>query len=224
MEPRNADAKARLRRSLGSDVRFIHPLVAQTNSRMRIRKKDIERRIAVEAYATYDCSKKKRSKPDFATWDWSRADAIDRQMRRVDLKTGVPAGYLLWHEIEVTMSDLRECAVDVKIFQGQSRKLGLVGTDELIAWTLNCQNTWYADIARGRPLDEAAPMLLRPAVRRESPASWYIEDGSGRAIAFVANQHAFEASQTLAIGYLGHKPDPASSLMQGSFQELLCRG
>jgi hypothetical protein len=66
-------------------------------------------------------------------------------------------------------------------------------------------------------------MLLRPAVSQEFPARWYIEDGSGRAVAFVANQHIFDPSHPLAIGYLGRKPDPQSTFMQEKFRELLCR-
>jgi hypothetical protein len=189
---------------------------------MRIRKRNIERRTVIETYAKYDCSKKNRPIPVFANWDWSQADAIDKEMCRTQLKTGVPAGYLLWDEVEITMSDLRECAVDVKIFPGQSRKLGLVGAGELVGWKLKCDNSWYEGIARGRTFDETAPMLLRPAVSVEFPARWYIEDGSGRAIAFVANQHIFDPSQTLAIGYLGSQPDPRSSFMQEKFRELLC--
>jgi hypothetical protein len=190
---------------------------------MRIRKRNIERRTVIETYAKYDCSKKNRPIPVFATWDWSQADAIDKEMCCTQLKTGVPAGYLLWDEAEITMSDLRECAVDVKIFPGQSRKLGLVGAGELVGWKLKCDNPWYEGIAGGRTFDETAPMLLRPAVSGEFPARWYIEDGSGRAIAFVANQHIFDPSQTLALGYLGRQPDPRSSFMQEEFRELLCR-
>jgi hypothetical protein len=190
---------------------------------MRIRKQNVERRTIIEVYAKYDCSKKGRSIPSFATWDWLQAGAIDREMKCAHLKTGVPAGYLLWDEVEITLSDLRECAVDVNIFPGQSRKLGLVGAGNLVDWKRNRGNLWYEAIARGQTFDETAPMLLRPAVKGESPACFYIEDGSGRAIAFVANQHMFDSSQILAIGYRGRKPDPQSSFMQERFPELLCR-
>ena len=81
---------------------------------MRIRKQNIERRAVIEAYAKYDCSQTGRATPVFATWDWSQADAIDKEMCGAHLKTGVPAGYLLWDEIELTVSDLRECAVDIR--------------------------------------------------------------------------------------------------------------
>ena len=180
--------------------------------------------IVIEKYAEYDCSKKGRPTPAFATWDWSKADAIDREMGCEQLKTGVPAGYLLWDEIEVTMSDLRECAVDGKIFPGKRRKLGLLErAGELVGWKPDRETSWYEGITKGQTLGETAPMLLRPAVSGESPARWYIEDGSGRAITFVANQHIFDPSQTLAIAYLGHQPDPHSRFMQEKFPELLCR-
>lgn len=188
---------------------------------MRIKRQNIERRAVIEAYAKYDCSKKGCATPAFATWDWSQADAIDKEMCRVHLKTGVPAGYLLWDEIELAVSDLCECAVDVKIFPGQSRRLGSVGAGELASWGPERQATWCKLIAGGQTFDETAPMMLRPAVSWESPACWYIEDGSGRAIAFVKNQHIFRPSQTVAIGYLGCKPDPDSSFMQREFRELL---
>ena len=188
---------------------------------MRMRKQNIERRAVIEAYAKYDCSKTGRATPAFATWDWSQADAIDKEMSGAHLKTGVPAGYLLWDEIELTMSDLCECAVDIGIFSGQSRRLGSVCADELATWTPDRPTTWCEVIAGGHTFDEAAPMLLRPAVSGESPAAWYIEDGSGRAIAFLKNQHIFRPSQPLAIAYLGRKPDPHSSFMQKELRELL---
>jgi len=194
---------------------------------MKVIKRDIERRTVIEAYAKYDCSKKHRPTPDFATWDWSQADVIDKEMERAELKRGVPAGYLLWDKVEVTISDLRECAVDGQIFPGQPRKLELVTT--LVDWESKLSQyragrpmpSWYDTIKRGDILDETAPLILRPAVRCELPASSYIEDGSGRGITFVANANRFGPSQTLAIGYLGRKPDPRSRFMHDHFSELL---
>jgi hypothetical protein len=190
---------------------------------------DIDRRTVIEAYATYDCSKKGRQTPDFAKWDWSQANMIDKEMERAGLKIGVPAGYQLWDKVEVTMSDLRECAVEVSIFSEQiHRKLGLIERD---GWLDNWESkicshlkdrsmpSWYDKIKKGEILDETAPFLLRPAVRGEFPARWYIEDGSGRAITFIANavMRRLGPSQPLAIGYLGRKPDPLSSFMHEHF-------
>src|ERR1019366_2514028 len=43
---------------------------------MKIIQSGVERRTVIEAYAKYDCSKTNRTLPDFASWDWSRADTI----------------------------------------------------------------------------------------------------------------------------------------------------
>jgi hypothetical protein len=193
----------------------------QEGDRTRFTKQNVDRRGVIEAYARYDCSKTGRATPAFAAWDWSQADVIDNEMRRAQLKNGVPAGYLLWDEVELTISDLHECAVEATIFPGQSRRLGSVAADRFANWAPDRVTKWCKLIASGHTFDATDPMLLRPAVRTESPARWYIEDGSGRAIAFVKNQHIFGPSQTLATGYLGRTPDHRSSFMQREFRELL---
>jgi hypothetical protein len=93
---------------------------------MTIIQSGVERQIVIEAYAKYDCSKTHRPLPDFASWDWSRADTIDSELCCAGLKCGVLAAYLIWDKVELTLSDLRECAVEVRIFPRQSRKLGEV--------------------------------------------------------------------------------------------------
>jgi len=66
-------------------------------------------------------------------------------------------------------------------------------------------------------------VILRPALSAEAPAAWYVEDGSGRAIALLKNRAAFDRSgEFFAIGYLGVEPDQGSSFMrEPPFQELL---
>jgi len=188
---------------------------------MKVLEEGVERRVVIEAYARYDCSKKGSSPPDFAAWDWSVADMIDSRMKESGLKVGVPAGYLLWDKVGVTLSDLRECAVVANVFPGQPRKLGCIErSGGLVGWKPDRAAAWYREICSGKTFGAAAPMMFRPAVRGESPASWYVEDGSGRAIAFVANQIMFHPSQTLAIGYLGRQPDLGSPFMQKNFREL----
>lgn len=191
---------------------------------MKVIQENVERRAAIEAYARYDCLKKCSPLPDFSTWNWSKADAIDSKMRESGLKCGVPAGYLRWAKVEITLLDLRECAVVANIFPGQSRKLGCVErAGGLIGWTPNRGTAWHDKIVTGKTFAEDAPLLLRPAVGGEYPPRWYIEDGSGRAVSFVANQNRFQPTQTLAIGYLGQQPDPHSSFMLQRLRELYTR-
>jgi hypothetical protein len=190
---------------------------------MKTIERNVARRTAIEAYVRYDCGKKGLPVPDFAQWDWSAADSVDAEMVSARFKSGIPAGYLQWDKVEVTMSDLRDCAVDVAIFaRGKPRSLWLLERgDEIVRWKPDRQTTWYESISRGQTLEAFAPLMLRPAERGEAPARWYVEDGSGRAIAFVANNTLFDPSQTLATVYLGTVPDPHSSFMKEKFQELL---
>jgi len=191
---------------------------------MKTIQQNIERRNVIEAYAKYDCPKKNRPLPEFATWDWSSADAIDREMTTAHLKQGVPAGYLLWDKVELTIDDLRQCAVAGHIFPRKSRDLGqLEDAGELVNWEPKPRGAWYEGILEGRALDENTPLLLRPAVCGEFPAIWYIEDGSGRAISVVANQHRYSPTQTVAVGYLGAQSDKRSRFMQQKFRELCDR-
>ena len=195
-----------------------------TPNAMRILQRDIERRVVVESYARYDCSKKGLPIPDFSRWNWSQANEIDKVMASAQLKTGVPAGYVLWDKVELTFSDLRESAVVADIFPNQSRKLGLIeSAGQLSGWKPKPERSWYSNVVNGHAFDETAPFLLRPALRNECPASWYMEDGSGRAVAIVANQQKF-SSQVVGIGYLGRKPDMSNAFMQrGPFGQLLTR-
>jgi hypothetical protein len=185
---------------------------------MTILKQNVQRRTVIEAYVNYDRRKKDLPLLEFETWDWSTADGIDVAMGLAGLKVGIPAGYVLWDQVELTLPDLNECAVVGTMFPGQSRKLGLVARDQLG----RCNpGRWHEDITQGKTFDENAPILLRPAVKGEFPARHYIEDGSGRAVTFIANQHLFASSQTLAIGYLGRVADRRSSFMRQKFRELL---
>lgn len=186
---------------------------------MNIRRRGVGRREVIEAYATYDCAKKNRQTPDFGTWDWWDADAIDSEMCRAGLKCGVPAGFLSWDETAVTIDDLRRCAVHGAIFPDQPRPLGMVDGSELGGWRPDRATVWYEAICNGRV--PGGPILLRPSVSNEGPARWYVEDGSGRAIAFVANNRLFGPSQIVATGYLGRSVDVGSSFMRQRFPELL---
>jgi hypothetical protein len=192
---------------------------------MRVRRRALDRRCVIEAYAAYDCSKKRQPTPQFANWDWHQADDIDQELHRAGLKNGVLAGYRWWDAVEVTVSDLRECAVCADMFPGRSRALGLIEeSGALESWMPNPANLWYERIARGEPLDEAAPLVLRPALSAEAPARWYVEDGSGRVIALLKNQASIDRlSAFVAVGYLGVEPDQTSTFMQRPpFRELLC--
>ena len=189
---------------------------------MKTKEPQVERRRVIEAYARYDCSKKCRALPDFSTWDWTSPDTIDQALRQADLKCGVLAGYKLWDCVELTIADLRNCAVLYKLFPKDARPLGRVNPERLHSWKPDRDAAWYPAIVSGKTLAEAEPLILRPALRTEVLADWYVEDGSGRAITLIANAARFGSSIRVAIAYIGREPDEASSFMQQEqFKELL---
>ena len=201
--------------------------------KMKIVQGRVSRRAVIERYAKYDFEKKRKSEtlPNFDTWNWSSADAIDEELCRTGLKTGILAGYLSWDMVQVTIHDFRDCAVVSNIFSEQRhRQLGIIEQNGgLTSWEgkifqhLGTRQvpSWYDHIKRGKVLDESAPFLLRPTVPCERPARWYVEDGSGRAVTFVANAKVFAPSDSVAIGYLGIEPDLTSTFMRTHFSELL---
>lgn len=183
------------------------------------------RRQVVEFYVRYECEKKGLSLPAFDAWDWTRADSIDRELERGTFKHGVITGYLKWDLVDLSLDDVRSCAVVGSIFPGRPQALSLLEESGCLAtWTPDRETVWHESICQGHSPDSSAALILRPAVSSESPAQWYAEDGSGRALALLANARRFHAGQVGAAAYRGRVADPESSFMKQRFRELLQRG
>ena len=105
---------------------------------------------------------------------------------------------------------------------GHPRCLGqLEGTPELEAWRPDPSTCWYERLSAGGVLQQDAPLVLRPSVRSELPARWYLEDGSGRALAIMQTARNRTVGQIVAYAYIADIPDHASTFMQCRFVELL---
>ncbi len=186
----------------------------------------VSRREVIENYARYDLLKKHPDStvPDFAEWDWTTADAIDDQMSQARLKVGVPAGYILWDEVSITCDDLRQCAIHNAINEALGTTMRRLGDLEVYGylgrWSPPSERAWFTSIVSGKVPDDTGPILLRPAVKCEYPASWYVEDGSGRATAFIKFAGRFGPSVPLARGFLGTAIDRNSKFMYLHFREL----
>lgn len=195
-------------------------------STMKRIKSGIRRQEVIESYAKYDYQKKHpdRPLPNFEEWDWSSADAIDDRMSESNLKVGVPAGYELWDDVMLTLEDLRQCAIHSVINEKLGTSMRMLGDLDahgfLERWQPPSERAWHISIASGKIPDDGGPLLLRRAVKGEFPAKWYVEDGCGRATAFVKYGRHFDPSATLAIGFLGTTIDRRSKFMREHFQEL----
>lgn len=185
----------------------------------------ISRRSVIEQYIQYDARKKNIPvPPDMEEWDWSSADDLDRRLKDAHFKKGIIAGYTFWQLIELNRSDLAGCAVKIGIFPGLPRALGkLVGLPDFEAWKPHRETEWFERLNRGGDCPKEWPLILRPAVRSEYPANWYVEDGSGRAVCFFSRLMRASNDSSRAYGYLGVTPDGKSTFMRDKFPELLSK-
>lgn len=55
----------------------------------------------------------------------------------------------------------------------------------LAKWVPIGHPEWWGPITNGAGLDATSALIARPALKSESPARWYLEDGSGRSIALL---------------------------------------
>ncbi len=186
----------------------------------------LPRRFVVEEFIRYNSRKKDRLPPaDLDSWDWENADEIDKRLAQGGYKSGIIAGYISWHGLELGQAEFAKCAVVDSIFpQGCPRVLGqLVGSKEFESWKPDRPTEWYELIENGNPYPGEWPFILRPAVESEYPAIWYIEDGSGRGTCLFRRLIHTNDHTSKAPGYLGIVPDANSSFMQEKFPSLLVK-
>lgn len=182
----------------------------------------VVRRFVIEQYVRYDARKKGKTVPeDMDQWDWSSADDLDWHLKTADFKPGVLAGYISWEPIGPNQAELAKCAIVNSIFPGLPQVLGeLRNTVDFQVWHPG-QKEWFEHLEKGGQYPHEWPLILRPAVKSESPAKRYVEDGSGRALCFYRRLVRSTDDASRAFGYLGIRPDPASTFMQTHFRELL---
>jgi hypothetical protein len=73
---------------------------------------------------------------------------------------------------------------------------------------------WWQLIGNGSQLDAESALIARPALPSESSAKWYLEDGSGRALALLQRILRYGEVGRTAWAYLGYEPDERSAFIQ----------
>jgi hypothetical protein len=191
-------------------------VVAATEALMRVIKKHVTRQEVILAYARYDLSKKGRAclPSDIDHWQWEDPGELDKKLRTNGLKDGVLAAYLHWQLVEVGLIDLLECAIFNGIFPGQPQSLSRIVLNGKVAdWHPDRNTDWFDTIKHGTPLTADSPLIIRPSVRSEAPAKWYVEDGSGRALALLQRMLDRGELETSAYAFVGIEPDLRSSFI-----------
>jgi hypothetical protein len=187
---------------------------------MRLHRNGIAREEVIKCYAAYDWRKKRKKRldsllADLNSWEWDDPDLIDQRLDGSHLKKGVLSAYKTWQLIEFNIVDLLECAIVDHIFPNEPQMLGrLLLRGKLAEWFPTGSPDWWQQIGGGLDLGVESPLIMRKALPSEAPAKWYVEDGSGRALALLQRILRYgEIARTVWV-YLGDQPDERSRFMK----------
>ena len=184
----------------------------------------VTRQTVIENYLHYDSRKKNLPLPENLTeWDWSDPNELDIQLIKHGYKSGILAGYLYWKPVELGRSELSQCAIYAGIFPPTLPRVleQLIGCPAFESWKPDRDVEWFIPLEQGQAYPRDWPLILRPAVKSEHPATLYLEDGSGRGLCFFRKLVRSNDNSRKAFGYLGVTPDPKSTFMQQRFPSLL---
>jgi hypothetical protein len=185
---------------------------------MRVEREDVTREEVIRFYVRYDWPQKKLKDvepPGMERWPWDDPNGIDQKLRDNELKEGVLSAYRKWNLVEFSVADLLECAVVNQIFPRKPQALGqLVLLGKLAEWLPTGAPKWWRLIGNGSELDVESALIVRPALKSEAPAKWYLEDGSGRALALLQRILRYGEAGRTAWVYLGHEPDGRSAFIK----------
>jgi len=177
---------------------------------------DVSREGLIRFYVAYDWGKKKQGPPpDMDDWPWSDAHGLDQRLKSHGLKYGVPTAFLTWRLVRFGLMDLLQCAIVDQIFPTETRALGqIVLRGKLAEWIPSGTPAWWPLIGSGSELAKESALIMRPALPCETPAKWYVEDGSGRALALLQRMLRYGEIDRLAWAYVGLEPDEQSKFIQ----------
>lgn len=173
------------------------------------------RRDIITCYVVYD--RKKKGLPiieNLEKWPWNDANAIDEQLQSNHLKTGVLSAYRVWQLAQLDYADIADCAIVNHIFPGQPQALGRIDQTHIAKSKPNGNPEWWGALSSGSDIPREWALILRPTVASELPAKWYIEDGSGRALALFQRMLVNQELWRTAYAYLGIIPDEDSHFIQ----------
>jgi hypothetical protein len=187
---------------------------------MRVERDNVTREEVIRFYAAYD--RRKKGQPplsDLNAWPWDDPDGIERKLADSRLKVDVLAAYRTWRLVKFSVADLLECAIVNHIFPREPQALGqLILLGRLAEWLPIGNPEWWQLIGNGSELDVDSALIVRPALKSEGPAKWYLEDGSGRALALLQRILRYGEVGRTAWAYLGQEPDENSAFIKSHLE------
>ncbi len=176
----------------------------------------MSREEVVTFYAQYDRRKKTQLAPsDLPSWPWDDPAGLDAKLGQNGLKPGVLAAYKAWWLVDLSLADLLECAIVNHIFKGQPQSLSLLVLRGAIeTWQPKGKPEWHEPLQRGDAFPHEWAIIIRPSVKSEHPAKWYVEDGAGRVLSLLQRMLGNAECWRVAYGYLGIIPDERSTFVR----------
>lgn len=142
-------------------------------------------------------------------------DAGD-SVARVRFSRAAPA-YLRWWLVQMDLADLLDSAIasDINTFKGHPQCLGQLAARGLInIWQPSSSPEWWEPLSSGTAFPREWALIVRPSTNTERPAKWYIDDGSGRALALLRRMLTHQGTWRCAWAYLGIIPDAQATFMR----------
>jgi len=192
-------------------------------------KSGINRKEVIDFYIKYDYSKKsKKITPGelMEKLDYDNPDDIDDLFVKYGYKGGIIPGFKKWDLVKLNRDDSGECAIygglAENCFDTECQKLKkLKENPGFKSWEPPKDKEWYFRIKTGGNIEREEALILRPAVKNEDGAKWYLEDGSGRGLYLYKNALQNPANKVYAFAYLAKLlPDKKSKFMRNKFKEL----
>jgi hypothetical protein len=185
---------------------------------VKVEKVDIAREEVIRFYVNYDLRKKSRPLvPDaeFLAWPWDDPEGLDQKLGDRQLKKGVLAAYRSWKLVRFDVANLLECAIVNHIFPGEPQALSeLLLRGKLAEWLPLGAPEWWGQLGSGSEFDQDSALVVRPALNTEAPAKWYLEDGSGRALALLQRILRYGEINRTVRAYLGYVCDERSPFIK----------
>jgi hypothetical protein len=182
---------------------------------MEIIEEHVTRRDVITYYVEYDRQKKRQPAiENLEAWPWDDPNAIDEHLQSNHLKPGVLSAYRVWQLAQLNYADIADCAIVNHIFPDQPQTLGQIDQGLIAKSRPNGNPEWWGPLSSGSNIPREWALILRPTVASERPAKWYIEDGSGRAIALLQRILMYQEFWRTAWAYIGIIPDEGSHFLQ----------
>jgi hypothetical protein len=166
----------------------------------------VPRRDVVLHYLELQRAKGDQPLGSLSAVDWEDTNAIEAWLGQNGFKSGILSGFRSWAFVRMSKAAVLETAVVAEAEGGRGGRLGqMLASGTLAEWTPDRPTTWWHLVADGTPPGKELALIVRPALPGEK-ARWYVEDGTGRAMAAATRL----PKDAWVYAYIGFDPESSS--------------